>query len=227
MTSLGISDNTRAVLDATRRALPAVAREAEKDTLKALRRRVGPKTLQVAKGKTPKVFRILEASGTDKNIPKGVRISFGGPASRYAARQHNSRTLSHSGQRSGKWVYEGKRSPHPGDLNPPRGSGISRTFVTNLDSRRTREIWTLKGLQVKGGTGGVGWWRFKSVIYHRRHPAVKFPKVGQRNFLHGAPNSALEETADFRERTLAKGALTGARRALRRATSGMAAGGGA
>lgn len=209
-----IDSNIHGVIRALRDAGPSVAKAMEAEALKVLRGPVADKIAEKAQDKAPKMFGTLKGSAGTKDIPRGTEITFGGQASKYAARQHDDTSLRHSGPRKGKYVYEGKTSPHPGDWNPPRGSGIHRTMISSVSSRRTREVWALGGETVRRGRNG--WWRYKSVIYHRRHPAAKFPLEGQSHFLYGRPNSAADETKDFRRRHIAKAALEGGTAELRR-----------
>lgn len=85
--------------------------------LHTLRSRVAPKILTTSQQKAPKLWRTLMSSAEQKNASNGVRLGYGGQASKHAARQHNDETISHRGPRSGKYVYFGAGRGGPGDEN--------------------------------------------------------------------------------------------------------------
>lgn len=142
--------------EVVRNARIAAIKTAQDQVLAKLRERVLPKV--------PQMFGTLHRSITDEKTAGGFRIGFGGQASKYAERIHEDESISHTGTRSGKWVYlsGGGGFTQEGDLNEPR----------------------------KGGTKT---WRYASVQYVQRLPASDKPKVGQAHFLFGASNSAWAE----------------------------------
>jgi len=109
----------RAILD---RADTLAARTARALELR-LHRHWAPKVSADADRMCPEQFSILKGSRQTERIPGGFRITYGGLASEYAAKQHEDATLHHRPP-TNKFSYEGPfGGDKPGALNPPRKGG--------------------------------------------------------------------------------------------------------
>ena len=171
----------RAILDRADELAERTARELEE----RLQRQWSAKVFADAQVMVPVEFATLEASGQVTLTPGGFRIEYGGLASEYAERQHEDDRLRHNPP-SGKYSYEAGSGI--GEWNPPRGSGIVRTVVSSLKTRKQREVWS------QGRAGGKGWWRYQKVKYGRRSLRISHPikPTAVSHWLYGAEYSAYD-----------------------------------
>ena len=135
----------------------------------------------------PEQFSILAHSQQVDLFPGGFRITYGGLASEYAAKQHDDPTLHHTPP-TNKFSYEGPfGGDKPGAWNPARAG--SKT------GKR---------------------WRFQHVSYARRSLRTSHPikATATHHWLFGAPHSALDANEAAIERDLADVALRYAKRYL-------------